>query len=155
MNWQRATIASGTWLGTARGIARLAVVSFTCLAACGHSSSSSRSAPVESGSPQAATIPAAPPAETTGGFDGARAYKHVEQLVAIGPHSAGTPGIRRAQAYIIGQLKSFGCPVDGRGFSRVLHAGRRRGHEKYRGENSLEPIPTSSCFLALRHQAHR
>ena len=81
------------------------------LSACGHSSPSANG---EQGtaSPQAATVPAAPAAETTGGFDGTRAYKHVEQLVAIGPHSAGSAGIRRAQEYIIGQLKSFGCPVE-------------------------------------------
>src|SRR5579862_6957416 len=77
------------------------------LAACGRSASSTGGA-----SPQAANFPAAPAADTTGGFDGARAYKHVEQLVAIGPHSAGTDGIHRAQAYMIGQLKSFGCPVE-------------------------------------------
>ena len=85
------------------------------LAACGHSTSSS-SGGHNAGSPEAATFPPAPAAETTGGFDGARAYKHVEQLVAIGPHSAGTDGIHRAQAYIIGQLKSFGCPVEEQDF---------------------------------------
>jgi glutaminyl-peptide cyclotransferase len=85
------------------------------LAACGHSASSTGG--VQSGaSPQASTFPPAPAAETTGGFDGARAYKHVEQLVAIGPHSAGTDGIHRAQAYIIEQLKSFGCPVEEQDF---------------------------------------
>jgi glutaminyl-peptide cyclotransferase len=68
------------------------------------------------GAPQAATFPPAPPPETTGGFDGARAYKHVEQLVAIGPHSAGSEGIRHAQEYIVGQLKSFGCPVEEENF---------------------------------------
>jgi glutaminyl-peptide cyclotransferase len=88
-----------------------AALSFVFLAACGHSS------PVVSGeqgasAPQAATFPPAPAAETTGGFDGARAYKHVEQLVAIGPHSAGSEGIRHAQEYIVGQLKSFGCAVE-------------------------------------------
>jgi glutaminyl-peptide cyclotransferase len=77
------------------------------LAACGRSASSTGSA-----SPQAANFPSAPSADTTGGFDGTRAYKHVEQLVAIGPHSAGTDGIHLAQAYIIGQLKSFGCPIE-------------------------------------------
>jgi hypothetical protein len=81
------------------------------LAACGHSASSTSGAQ-SAASPQAANFPPAPAAETTGGFDGARAYKHVEQLVAIGPHSAGSEGIRRAQAYIIEQLKSFGCPVE-------------------------------------------
>src|SRR5580693_4041 len=98
-----------------RGAIRLAVLSLVCLAACGHSSSSESGAQ-GTGSPQAATFPPAPPAETTGGFDGTRAYKHVEQLVAIGPHSAGSAGIRRAQEYIIGQLKSFGCPVEEENF---------------------------------------
>jgi glutaminyl-peptide cyclotransferase len=85
------------------------------LAACGHSASSPSGAP-SAASPQAANFPPAPAAETTGGFDGARAYKHVEQLVAIGPHSAGSEGIRRAQSYILEQLKSFGCPVEEQDF---------------------------------------
>jgi glutaminyl-peptide cyclotransferase len=92
-----------------------AAASFACLAACGHSSSSENSA-TGTAAPQAATFPPAPAAETTGGFDGSRAYKHVEQLVAIGPHSAGSEGIRRAQGYITGQLKSFGCPVEEQDF---------------------------------------
>jgi hypothetical protein len=93
----------------------LAALSLACLAACGHSSSS-ESAAQGAGTPQAATFPPAPAPETTGGFEGARAYKHVEQLVAIGPHSAGSEGIRRAQDYIIGQLKSFGCPLEAQDF---------------------------------------
>src|SRR5579863_1446635 len=97
--------------GFRRGTMLIEASLFACLAACGHSSTSESGAQV-TGAPQAATFPPAPAAETTGGFDGARAYKHVEQLVAIGPHSAGTDGIHRAQAYIIGQLKSSGCPVE-------------------------------------------
>ena len=93
----------------------LAALSLAFLAACGHSSSS-ESAAQGAGTPQAATFPPAPAPETTGGFEGARAYKHVEQLVAIGPHSAGSEGIRRAQDYIIGQLKSFGCPLEAQDF---------------------------------------
>jgi Zn-dependent M28 family amino/carboxypeptidase len=93
----------------------LAVFSFACLVACGHSSSSENSA-TGAAAPQAATFPPAPSPETTGGFDGARAYKHVEQLVAIGPHPAGSEGIHHAQDYIIGQLKSFGCPVEEQDF---------------------------------------
>jgi glutaminyl-peptide cyclotransferase len=92
----------------------LAALSLACLAACGHSASDTRAQ--SPGAPQAATFPPAPAAETTGGFDGGRAYKHVEQLVAIGPHSAGSEGIHRAQDYIIGQLKSFGCPVEEQDF---------------------------------------
>src|SRR6202165_439938 len=98
-----------------RGTLLFAALSCVCLAACGHSSSSESSAQGTT-VPQAATFPPAPAAETTGGFDGARAYKHVEQLVAIGPHSAGSEGIRRAQDYIAGQLKSFGCQVEEQNF---------------------------------------
>ena len=86
------------------------------LAACGHSSPSTDAAQGASAPPPAPAFPPAPPADTTGRFDGARAYEHVKQLVAIGPHSAGTEGIRRAQAYIIGQLKSFGCAVEEQDF---------------------------------------
>src|SRR6202051_4913279 len=101
--------------GLDRGTTLFAALCFMCLAACGHSSPSESGAQ-ETGAPQAATFPPAPAPEMTGGFDGARAYKHVEQLVAIGPHSARSEGIRRAQEYIIGQLKSFGCPVEEEGF---------------------------------------
>lgn len=45
-------------------------------------------------------------------FDGARAYEHVRRLVEIGPRPPDSDGIRRAQGYIIGQLKSYGCPVE-------------------------------------------
>jgi glutaminyl-peptide cyclotransferase len=81
------------------------------LCACGHSSAPETSS-AAAVAPQAASFPPAPSPDTTGGFDGARAYKHVEQLVAIGPHSAGSDGIKRAQEYIVGQLKSYNCPVD-------------------------------------------
>jgi glutaminyl-peptide cyclotransferase len=102
--------------GVRRASAIFAVFSVLCLTACGHSSPSPENASPASAAPQAASFPPAPAAETTGGFDGGRAYKHVEQLVAIGPHSAGSEGIRRAQDYITGQLKSFGCPVEEQNF---------------------------------------
>ena len=51
-------------------------------------------------------------ADRSSTFDGARAYEHVRHLVEIGPRPPDSDGIRRAQAYIIGQLKSFGCPVE-------------------------------------------
>ena len=98
-----------------RASALFAAIPLVCLAACGHSSSTGHAAQGTS-APQAATFPPAPAPETTGGFDGARAYKHVEQLVAIGPHPAGSEGIHRAQEYIVGQLKSFGCPVEEQDF---------------------------------------
>lgn len=51
-------------------------------------------------------------AGTSSSFDGVRAYEHVRRLVEIGPRPTDSDGIRRAQAYIVGQLKSFGCPVE-------------------------------------------
>ena len=51
-------------------------------------------------------------ADRSSAFDGARAYEHVRHLVEIGPRPPDSEGIRRAQAYIIGQLKSYGCPVE-------------------------------------------
>lgn len=48
---------------------------------------------------------------STQGFDGSRAFEHVRHLVELGPRPPGSDGIRRAQSYITGQLKAFGCPV--------------------------------------------
>jgi glutaminyl-peptide cyclotransferase len=56
--------------------------------------------------------PPAPPASTTGGFDGQKAYEHVAKLVAIGPRTPDSEGIRRAQEYIKEQLHASGCPVE-------------------------------------------
>jgi glutaminyl-peptide cyclotransferase len=53
-----------------------------------------------------------PHGPTTDGFDGARAYEHVRRLVEIGPRPPGSDGIHRAQAYIMSQLKNFGCQVE-------------------------------------------
>jgi glutaminyl-peptide cyclotransferase len=65
-----------------------------------------------------ATIPAvAPPASSTGGFDGAKALEHVRKLVEIGPRPPGSDGIHRAQEYIVGQLKSFNCQVEEHNFN--------------------------------------
>ena len=122
---------------TAAGIAALVV-----MAACSHQTSPGSDAS-GAASPALANVISAPPAETTGGFDGARAYKHVEQLVAIGPHPAGSDGIRRAQAYIIGQLKSFGCPVEEQDF----HASTPIGDVAMK--NILVKIPSANPNLIL------
>jgi glutaminyl-peptide cyclotransferase len=120
----------------------LAVAALLFAGACNHESSSAIEAPRAVSSPLASAL-SAPPAETTGGFDGARAYKHVEQLVAIGPHSAGSDAIRRAQAYIIEQLKSFGCPVEEQDF----HASTPVGSVAMK--NILVKIPSSSPNIIL------
>jgi len=112
------------------------------VAACGHQASLAVEDP-RAAPPALARAISAPAAETTGGFDGARAYKHVEQLVAIGPHPAGSDGIRRAQAYIIGQLKSFGCPVEEQDF----HASTPIGDVAMK--NILVKIPSANPNLIL------
>ena len=80
---------------------RWVLASLACgflLAACGGKDAATSQA----ASPAAqAVVERAPAPETTGGFDGQRAYQHVADFVAIGPHSAGTEGDRRTQQYII------------------------------------------------------
>ncbi len=66
----------------------------------------------QAGSPHVMASPMAPAPGSTGGFDGARAYEHVQHLVELGPRPPGSDAIHAAQAYIIGQLKSYGCPVE-------------------------------------------
>jgi len=87
------------------------------LAACSHESAATAPSVASASSTpaaQAATLAsdAAPPASTTGGFDGAKAYDHVAKLVSFGPHPPDSAAIRQAQAYIRSQLQGFGCAVD-------------------------------------------
>jgi glutaminyl-peptide cyclotransferase len=62
-------------------------------------------------------------APSTSNFDGARSYEHVRHLVEIGPRPPASDGIHRAQAYIIGQLKSYGCPVEEHDFHGSTSSG--------------------------------
>jgi glutaminyl-peptide cyclotransferase len=88
-------------------------LAFLCSVACDSQPAGvNRSAVDDSGVTQAAKLSGASPPSATGDFDGAQAYEHVRQLVEIGPRPPGSNEIRRAQAYIIGQLKSFGCQVE-------------------------------------------
>jgi Zn-dependent M28 family amino/carboxypeptidase len=112
-------------------------------AACSRQPSSANGGANAAAPPQSASIPAAPAAETTGGFDGARSYKHVAQLVAIGPHPAGSSGIGRAQAYILEQLKSYGCPVE----EQAFHASTPVGNVAMK--NIIAKIPSSNPNIIL------
>lgn len=111
--------------------------------ACSHQPSATSGGANAGASPQAAGIPAAPAPAITGGFDGARSYKHVEQLVAIGPHPAGSGGIARAQAYILEQLKSYGCPVEEQDF----HASTPIGSVAMK--NIIAKIPSANSNIIL------
>ncbi len=107
----------------------LALIILVASAGCSSSAESpakpadaaSRPAPV----PLAAPLPAdaAPPASETGGFDGARAFDHVAKLVAFGPRPAGSAALGRAQEYIKGQLRGFGCGVDEDSFTAQTPVG--------------------------------
>jgi hypothetical protein len=77
----------------------------------------SRESPKASNSPlqaatQAVSSEPAPPASQTGGFDGQKAFVHVEKLVSFGPRPPDSEGIHRAQQYIRQQLESYSCPVE-------------------------------------------
>ncbi|HSF06400.1 MAG TPA: M28 family peptidase [Methylomirabilota bacterium] len=48
------------------------------------------------------------PAVRPPAFDGARALRDVERLVAIGPRPAGSPGAAQARQYIVAELKKAG-----------------------------------------------
>jgi glutaminyl-peptide cyclotransferase len=58
----------------------------------------------------------APAPDTVDGFDGTRAFEHVRHLVELGPRPPQSDAIHAAQAYIVSQLKSYGCPVEERDF---------------------------------------
>jgi len=122
------------------------IAALVVMAACSHQTSPGSDAS-GAASPALANVISAPPAETTGGFDGARAYKHVERLVAIGPHPAGSDGIRRAQAYITEQLKSFGCPVEEQDF----HASTPIGDVAMKNILVKSPFENPNIILYASH----
>lgn len=88
-----------------------------------------------------------PPASETGGFDGAKAYDHVAQLVAIGPRPPASDGIRRAQEYIRTQLKSYGCQVDEDDF----HAQTPIGEVAMKNIIAKAPGEGNGIILLLTH----
>ncbi|MBI1750766.1 MAG: M28 family peptidase [Acidobacteria bacterium] len=97
-----------------------------CIIGVGCATDAERAAPAPA-EQRAAAAPVpmdALPAESTGGFDGARALMHVEKLVAIGPRPSGSAGIRQAQEYIRAQLQSFSCNIEEDNFEASTPAGR-------------------------------
>ncbi|MGC1685611.1 MAG: M28 family peptidase [Candidatus Acidiferrales bacterium] len=95
----------------------------------------------------AANPPAALAPSVTGGFDGAQAFEHVRKLVEIGPRPPGSDGIHRAQAYIISQLKSFGCPVEEHDF----HGSTPLGDIAMKNIIAKIPGKTNDLILLLTH----
>ena len=66
----------------------------------------------------------APPAEKTGGFDGARAYQQVVKQLSFGPRPAGSAALAQLQSYLESELKSYGCTLETDSFSADTPAGR-------------------------------
>jgi glutaminyl-peptide cyclotransferase len=137
------------WLG----LATLAAI--TGIVACGGSSqpsaASSNSAASTSSAANQSAPPkpseAAPPADQTGGFDGAKAYDHVAKLVSFGPRPPASEGIHRSQDYIISQLKSFGCEVDQDDF----HASTPKGDIAMKNIIAKAPGTGQGIILLLTH----
>jgi Zn-dependent M28 family amino/carboxypeptidase len=64
------------------------------------------------------------PARAAEGFDGARAFKDLEQLVALGPRPPGSPALERAREYITAQLETGGLEVQRDPFTASTPVGR-------------------------------
>ncbi|HEV8385001.1 MAG TPA: M28 family peptidase [Candidatus Acidoferrales bacterium] len=94
-----------------------------CVCACGGDKSTPTVQAVKPASSSKAPSDALP-ADQTGGFDGAKAFAHVEKMVALGPRPSGSAAIKQTQEYIRGQLKSFGCAVEEDNFEASTPAGR-------------------------------
>ena len=111
------------WMAAGAGVV-------SCVIACGGSgqptsASSTTAAPAAgvAAPPAAAQSEPAPPADQTGGFDGAKAFDQVAKIVSFGPRPPASDGIHKVQEYISTQLKSFGCQVEQQDF----HASTPKG----------------------------
>jgi acetylornithine deacetylase/succinyl-diaminopimelate desuccinylase-like protein len=78
-------------------------------------------------------------------FDGVRAYEHARHLVEIGSRPPDSEGIRRAQTYIIGQLKSYGCAVEEHDFHGSMPLGNLAM------KNIIAKIPGTGGHRPLRN----
>jgi len=89
----------------------------------------------------------APPPETTGGFEGAKAFAHVERLVSFGPRPPGTEAIRKAQEYIRSTLEGFGCKVE----EDTFQANTPRGKAPMKNIVAKIPGKKNDAVLLLTH----
>jgi Zn-dependent M28 family amino/carboxypeptidase len=129
-------------------------VAIARIVACGGSGQPSAASPSTPTAPSAtnqsaASKPteAAPTADQTGGFDGARAYEHVAKLVSFGPRPPASEGIRRSQDYIISQLKNLGCEIDQDDF----HASTPKGDVQMKNIIAKAPGTGQGIILLLTH----
>ena len=66
----------------------------------------------------------APSPDTTGGFDGKRAFRRVATQVGFGAHPSGSQAIAQVQDYLLSELKSYGCTTDIDAFNAYTPVGR-------------------------------
>ena len=66
----------------------------------------------------------APAPDSTGGFDGKRAFEHVAKQVGFGPRPSGSQALAQTQDYILTQLKSDGCTTEVDSFNADTPIGR-------------------------------
>ena len=103
-------------LGAAVLLAGLAVVT-----ACGREAAPAGAAS-SLGTPVAAQAPAPAPAAATA-FDGARAWAHLERLVAFGPRPSGSAALGESRAYITRELAAIGLTVQSQRFTAATPLG--------------------------------
>ena len=106
-----------------------ACVAFFSLTGCKAKSDEIRGAASNSGTSAAEAtalrdVDDAPPADTTGGFDGKRAFEHVARQVGFGAHPSGSPAITQVQDYLLSELKSYGCTTEIDAFNADTPVGR-------------------------------
>lgn len=137
MKWK--TGSEGGWPVTGRtGVAALGAV-----LVCGAALACGGSRPAVADAAKKAPPEAAPPPSQTGGFNGSRAWKYLEKIVSFGPRPPDTPNIRREQAYLVSQLKSFGCHVSEDNFQAQTGVG------KLSMENIIAKIPGRNPGIVL------
>lgn len=71
----------------------------------------------------AACLQAAAPQPAAPAFDGARAFKHLERIVALGPRPAGSPGAENTRAYITKELAALGITTEAQAFTATTPNG--------------------------------
>ena len=125
----------------------LTILAFLCDVSCHGQPADANRAATDGSAMAPAKLSIASPASVPGGFDGAKAYEHVRHLVEIGPRPPGSDGIHRAQVYIIGQLKTYGCQVEEHDF----HASTPLGDIAMKNITAKIPGTTSGIVLYTTH----
>ena len=64
-----------------------------------------------------------PPQAAAPAFDGARAFEHLKQVVALGPRPAGSEALQKTRDYIKGQMSALGLSVTEQAFDATTPVG--------------------------------